>query len=245
MKEKNNPLFYVFSSTNKTLSLIFASLAICFSINIFSSEFDLLETEELQTPDGLAMELKRAQAKFESDMETNNRLRQNIESQYLSAKDQIGKASQIKWQMAQDLKYKPETHSILAIRDSITVACIKKLISLTDTIFLAYGNPYSISEKSRLELLSLLDELKKKEVIIVYDADSLSAQIIESNVPKEIRVGISGRTTIPDTNRGKIYQIYNSYQRMEAILAFHRIVLSSDSILSVGLLTEQNSRHYS
>lgn len=104
-------------------------------------------------------------------------------------------------------------------------------------IFLAVGNPLEKNTSPELEkkFNQLLVKLKESKYFVFYDADSLQATIIEKIISSDRRIGISSSKTKINP---RYITISNPFLKLELILAFDKIVISPDSILSLALMLE-------
>ena len=119
-------------------------------------------------------------------------------------------------------------------------------------VFLAIGNPGQTfwSQAQTNEVESMVEDLRRKNYLIVYDADSpILRQVVKKKVPvARYRLGITGRV-IENRKEKRTVSIANSYMRMETISKFDRIMVFPDSTLGMGLMlhglngTEGNSKN--
>lgn len=113
-------------------------------------------------------------------------------------------------------------------------------------ILLALGNPWSFPSADRQKkACELANALIQDGYLIYYDEDSLYSETFRRCIPADSRVGVSGnRPESPDIQENALY-ITNPYIRLVTLLNIPQIIISTDSLLSLGILlnyTEIKSR---
>ena len=108
-------------------------------------------------------------------------------------------------------------------------------------VALAVGNPFTeLSHRTKEEIRELIQKLDKEGYAIVYDADSLEANVIYETLGDRA-LGISGNPNLRTFSPSNIRVIENPFLRMETFATATKIVITPKSVLGLGILMEHFS----